>query len=167
MRIELQVCTFPQAMALWEAGIDQQSAFAWVDGEQEPKHRGGYEWSDHPGYSTYSFLAAFNVAELGNMIPEEFRFERLFPCFVTTTKFEQKAFGAGDGSKWVGIIAHQGRGAHSTKPLKHFYGQTEAEVRAEILIMGIRDGFFAPNEINARIVAASRALPAISEPPKL
>lgn len=74
MRLENQVCSFELAKKLKELGVDQNSDYFW----EEPKDK---EWAEKYGYSTtlnknpikinsYQYYSAFNVAELGEMLPK-------------------------------------------------------------------------------------------------
>ncbi len=79
MKIENQVCSLEQAKKLKDLGVCQDSFFSWYGGfngsEMPPSvdltDQRNYEYSVNGNYGHPDHMyAAFNVAELGTMLPE-------------------------------------------------------------------------------------------------
>jgi hypothetical protein len=128
MELKNQVCTFEQAKRLKELGVCQESAFYFVGTSEKDispnsiKVGSGYEWSDYPGYGLYPIqYSAFTVAELGIM--------------MDNANVEKSKTYKGE---WF---------VHIAPPGKEYY-PTEAQARAQKLIISIEREYVTLDEIN-------------------
>src|SRR5205085_890168 len=123
MKLEDQVCSLELAKKLKDLGVNQESAFYWVENFDEsdlefvqnlPK--------SHLYRSKLVMYSAFTVAELGGMLPINYssmRTEDEFACFIPLSfAYENEA--------------------------KYFYSNAEANARAMMLIYLIEKGIVKP-----------------------
>lgn len=136
MKIENQVCSLEQAKKLKELGIVQtETSYVWVsryDGESFLTY---YDAGDSviPQYS------AFTVAELGVMLPREFRLPNEGICHLTFSN--RLDFGAFTRIKNWG-----------TQTIIHtIEGDTEAQSRANMLIWLLESNHITATEVNNRL----------------
>ena len=117
MKLEDQVCSLSLAKRLKELGVKQDSFFVWdEDSHLFSDGEGGIRMNHHDGVGT----AAFTVAELGQMFPPDFCFERHL------------------GDWWV--MWADGRFDDRLV----FRPSTEADARAKMLIHLIEKGLVTP-----------------------
>ncbi|MDF2189306.1 hypothetical protein [Paraflavitalea sp. CAU 1676] len=138
MKIENQVCTLEQAKRLKELGVMQCGYFLWSKtGELKP--------DDYNNWDPVDPASSFTVAELGAMLPGKFQYKDE-ECFVDSTKYcTDITWLAGIHTTW----AHE-------KPVvakKYFSGQTEAQVRATMLIYLLEKKVITAEEVNKRLEA--------------
>lgn len=114
MKLENQVCSLDQAKRLKELGVNRQSIFNW-NCQKDYGFGGVMEDSEYwnisfqqPKLLTHLVYSAFTVAELGEMIPDDY--------YLPTNK--------GDAGWWI-----SGRGNFESS-----LGKTEAQARAAMLI---------------------------------
>lgn len=130
MKLEDQCCTLQQAKRLKELGIEQISYFIW--GERGVITEG---WSVE-GYED-TFYAAYNVAELGLMLP--------------------KSLPLNDGHHWAFYHRHCWKGesvgysAYGRPSIEQDWFVTEAEARATMIIGLLENALVTAEEINQRL----------------
>ena len=71
MKVEEQVCKLELAEKLRKLGVEQRSLWYWCRHEDAVQHHFAYEleWHDLDCRATSDKVAAFTVAELGEMLP--------------------------------------------------------------------------------------------------
>lgn len=146
MKLEQQVCTLEQAKRLKELGVDQNCSYLCFLENSAGKymldtiegnfnsHCRDYEISVHPGGFEASFveqaIAAFTVAELGVMLPSETLTIRRGSENSEYANWEWEDESEG---KACGVFA------------------TEAEARADHLIMRLENALITPSEVNLKV----------------
>lgn len=140
MKLHNQVCTLELAQKLKELGVGQQSTFYWCKPEDSPEMTYP-NWILNFGKITslnrslpWQYLAAFTVAELGEMLPDEFDADEV-TCFITITRGLRRYWSVGyrpNGNPWV-------RYAHD--------GDTEADARAKMLIYLLENKLIVPSHV--------------------
>lgn len=142
MKLEDQVASLELSKKLKELGVKQESAFRWVwcngchlhEGKNDPGLCSSTDFLD----SEKEFVAAFTVAELGEMLPATIS----FPHRGEDRQWE--LFCGKDDSPFCGYfnaqITHHG--------LFEFqeYADTEADARAKMLILLIEKGIVKPTD---------------------
>ena len=120
MNLEQQVVSLELAKKLKELGVKQESLFWWVNWQAERHPNGPLSWhiENHP-HDNCESIAAFTVAELGEMLPPN----------ITSEKCTENPFGAYcsisfDRSKKLGSPGWE---------VKRSYADTEADARAKML----------------------------------
>lgn len=154
MKLQDQLCTRKQGDKIQALGIIQfESAFCYchVNPNCSTSEEGTYEILPRdfdiklPDLSTTHVCDLFTVAELGVMLPGKFAYQE-HECFVESAKYcEYKNWIAGVHTVW----------AHD-KPViakKYFPGDTEAQVRADLLIHLLETNTTTAEEVNARLKA--------------
>lgn len=134
MQLESQVVSLPLAKRLKELGVKQESIFWWL---HEPEIN-DYTISNSFGSFDVGWekeCAAFTVAELGEMLPDEIKVGRI-TYGLTITKEGL------DG--WRADYLGSEYGEPDTAFDDAFNGQTEAEARAHMLIYLIEKGMVKP-----------------------
>lgn len=125
MKIEKQVCSLSQAKGLKEAGVSQKSEFFFKINEIQTvvsdKNMVSMIKRYLPGINDY--VSAYNSAELGKMLPSE-------------TSLKKNVHGY-----W--IAQHNSYAAFGMK--------TEAEVKAELIIILLSVGEMKVEELNLKI----------------
>jgi len=116
MRLEDQVCSLELAKRLKALGVKQESAFVWMrDGFSDGK----YLLHERPKIRPDVGIAAFTVAEIGELLPSGYR----------TTRFELSV-----GNVWD--CDHPS----TVDPDDETQANTEADARAKMLIYLIEQG---------------------------
>lgn len=153
MKIEKQVCTFEQAKRLKELGVEQVSFFyhyqTFINSVEEFKIIPS-QYEDYGsilntgciervigGMTTNQFYSAFTVAELGVMLPPD-----LWASYSYTD--DELSFAC---HFWKQIDDSQ----HFSNSFYRKYAETEAEARANILILLLQNLRITPEEVNARL----------------
>jgi hypothetical protein len=134
MKLENQVCNLDLAKKLKELGVKQESLFGWVifgDG-YEKGHRSykeNYELRSQESktYFEDSWISAFTVAELGEMLPLGFR--------------SGKA-----GNKKIGYKTYSAHSCGVGGFHEQFDSQSEADSRALCLIFCIENNLIEVNQ---------------------
>lgn len=137
MKLEDQVITEKQADLLKGLGIIQEALYYHTHSEKwGVMPRKSIDFKGDPS-------AAFTVAELGILLPAKFEFDG-HNCFPSSERYsEQHPWISGIHTVW----------AHD-KPVvakKYFPGQTEAQVRADLLIYLLAKKIIDPEQANARL----------------
>lgn len=109
MKLEQQVVSLDLAKRLKELGVKQESYHCWWDGISGWSLRSDHVSKFYNG--NLNTLCAFSVAELGEMLPE-----------------------AIDGNTWHAGKYSGGYGIDFGKLVRRLTSQTEADVRAKMLI---------------------------------
>ena len=121
MPLEQQVCSHELATRLAELGVRQESVFWWVDGKLT--YTGGRA-SHAPRHAG---IAAFTVAELGEMLPDDI----IIPAKNGKPQTHWLRFGRYRGAGQRFWCAYPGGTARTTLEER---AHTEADARAQLLI---------------------------------
>lgn len=108
MKLENQVCNLELAKKIKELGVGQDSLWCWWDDDIIPGHLVPLTMKSAVRAS------AFTVAELGEMLPFRAKSEKIAPQYTSL-------------GQWKCSRIYKGK-------LVYFYGKTEADVRAKMLI---------------------------------
>jgi hypothetical protein len=141
MKVEDQVCDQRQTKRLLELGITASSAFAWVDGCEEPKRADGYDWEQFPGYKDEYHAPAYTTAELGVMLPEKMPNGDVEEDYLMTYKMKDAYGEAGTQFFILPMILE----------LEQQKFRTEAQTRAAMLIYLLEKKMITAEEVNARL----------------
>lgn len=117
MKLEQQVCSLELARRLKEIGVRQESYLAWCDCDVH----GEYDIREFAAAADDRRIAAFTVAELGEMLPEELLIDGEWTATLEISK--------GDNAWHVYY--------HNDQIPRTFhleYADTEADARAKMLI---------------------------------
>jgi hypothetical protein len=140
MTLEQQVCSLDLAKRLKELGVRQESVCKWV-----LRYSTWVLWdegtrSEFETGAEKEYVSAFTVAELGEMLPKE-----ITRGDITTAKCAE-GFEKG---RWLvaPIDTNDEEGAHDWND-PAFYGNTEADARAKMLIHLIEHDTIEADEIN-------------------
>lgn len=114
MTLEQQVCSLDLAKRLKELGVKQESYFWWCRYKEN-----GWALSSEIGTESLEEVAAFTVAELGEMLG--------------ANVFSSKSV----SGSWLVELLGGGKG-------RSFYEKTEANARAKMLIQLIEQGLLKP-----------------------
>lgn len=142
MILEKQVCTLEQAKRLKELGVEQESIFVWGALNNSLWYIAEHKRPNKDTDNTYS---AFTVAELGVMLPTKIK--ALYPKqdannFEICLYFENDSF----------VVCYENHGLyHSYATVATSQGDTEAKVRAAMIIHLLENGIITPEEVNARL----------------
>ncbi len=133
MDLESQVCTFEQAKKMKELGVKQESTYYWYSAGNSMNGGDvfyGHDfnqgwWMDYELKGDEMRLAAFNVAELGELLP---------PCFVSDKRHVIGNSRWACKQSWTRRCGSDGMECY---PLVDFacFKKTEAEARADMLIL--------------------------------
>lgn len=143
MILEDQVCNLEQSKTLHRLGVDQYSQFQHKcnDTQNVVTERKQCEMIEKyvpPVGNTY--FAAYNVAELGAMLPDyAISFRAFEPKGLGTAKSKLKK----DDDYWVCTILHD-------DDVPNNYGKTEAQARANLLIKLLLDKVVKIEDVNKR-----------------
>lgn len=126
MQLSDQVCSLIQAKRLKELRVNQESYFVWKTNEiQEVVSTSQFKkWCEEYLPTCNDYYSAFNVAELGIMIGENF-------------------YSTLENNHWT-INAHH-------EWIENIFMTTEAQARAELLIYLIENKIVSVEEINERL----------------
>ena len=122
MKLEEQVCSLDIAKRLKELGVKQES-YLWWDINGELTHFGDGENSD------YAVERAYSVAELGEMLPEQYF------SFKCHTEVEGDGIWSCAGARMPEFEFYEGQWVTA---------DTEANARAKMLIHLIEQGIVKP-----------------------
>lgn len=153
MKLQDQVCTLNQALMLKTLGISQESAFYRHPCYDELLMAGRLVTKSGSQYKKVSVKhdrassAAFTVAELGVMLPHPDNLSDI-GGFVHPSTFDPSA----EEKPWYCIWEYD-TDKYGLKR-KLIEGNTEAEVRAAMLIYLIQSNVITPAEVNERIKSA-------------
>lgn len=131
MELQKQVCTLEQAKKLFQLGIMQESYFYWADTIDCPQFgitHGHFFLSD----SEYS---AYNLSELGIMLPNEIRGHSLYHVLGHCNNGHISGYSKDGRDYWI-----------MCGPFK-----PEAKARASLLIYLLENGYTTAEEINQRL----------------
>lgn len=152
MNIESQVCSFDPSKRLKELGIKQKSLFHWMASKSiqfipELEEDDGSEYV--VGYlprhlkNTTDHYSALTVAELGEMLPYEFRMPNTFaPCSIKYWKREW-------GYAMVATSPNRENPSDNTYYMTEQRDKNEANVRAKFLIYLIENNLIDIKDINS------------------
>lgn len=127
MRLENQVCTLEQAKKLKALGIEQKATFYYYNNELNLLRT----YSDH-GYLVVNSVAAFTVAELGLILPDQF----------SSWKYQSS-----DGERWDCAAEENRYYSHLIE-----YCKTEAEARAAMLIYLLENDHITSETVNSLLL---------------
>ncbi len=114
MQIENQVCSLELAQRLKELNVKQKSLISWQHNPQENRYYLNISFMGDLGVDE---IAAFTVAELGELLPD-----------WTESCKRMK-------DDWICIVRHKHNNTND-----HFFGETEADARAKMLIFLLENG---------------------------
>lgn len=139
MKLQDQCCTLSQAKRLKELGVNQSSVACYIGDELHLFEKWFYNWAEQKGMDA---VAAFTVAELGVMLPPSDISKGEFTNFTKGAKWLSWSI---DCSLWdaPGFPKDGEPG-----PVHHY---TEAECRAEFLIILLENNLITPAEVNDRL----------------
>lgn len=135
MKLENQVVSLNQAKKLKELGVAQNSLLSWLDYSENP-HGPKIVWSSMMAFEkdpTYVY-AAFNVAEMGVMLPKAFG--------VCNWSFYHRHCWKGES---VGYTSF------GKQPIEQGWYATEAEARCDMLIRLLENNIITAAEVNERL----------------
>lgn len=139
MDISKQVCTLEQAKRLKELGVNQNSLFyIWFNSSENPvfpKYCYGWDYDD----IVNEHYAAYTVAELGVMLPDEYMYRRNLETLMF--HWTDDAFGEGRRLHFSNIMIAS---------LQEGY-ETEAECRADALIWLLEKAIITPEQVDQRL----------------
>lgn len=162
MKIEDQLCSLQQAKKLKRLGILQESLYCFVGNEvldcPYSIYSTDYAYSNCSGFYFDTRVAAFTVAELGLMLPDDLvrRFD--FPGYKIPKSKEYSLsanewFFPANGRRVFGIRYDHDGNINIGSP--NFHG-TEAGARADLIIWLIENKWIEVAEINQRLTAADQ-----------
>jgi hypothetical protein len=165
MKLMNQVCTLEQAKRLKELGVSQDSLYSWCGDETKRLMDNGKagmavsDWVyidltippnnqelDHRSMvpNAKPFAAAYNVAELGAMLPGKFQYMD-FECFVDSVKYCKEY-------KWIAGVHTVWAHDRPVVAKKYFPANTEAQARAAMLIALLETEAIKVEEVNNRLL---------------
>jgi hypothetical protein len=130
MKIENQVCTLEQAKKLKELGVTAEPLFWYVIDIDPITPLDIIQKWQHSNFDSCEKYPAFTVAELGDMLPTETLTIRRGSENSEYANWEWED--ESEGKAW-GVFA------------------TEAEARADHLIMRLENALITPSEVNQRL----------------
>lgn len=141
MTIEDQVCTPSQGEKLKELGIEQKSLFYWTHSKKWGiLYYTSIDFSGNP-------TSVFNVAELGKILPGIINKCKLTQWPISGATDETISYG----------MQYRFRGNdpvnYGTFPSNTIFGDTEAIVRANLLIALLEEKVLTAEEVNKRLCA--------------
>jgi hypothetical protein len=134
MKLQSQVCTLEQAKRLKELGISQESYLYHYFFDNVPRNVSGVWRLHHEYYGRFEHYSAFNVAELGVMLPNELDLSN--GNYFFTKKGLLHTY-----EEVTGVILKEWQGT-----------ELEAIRRAEILIDLLENNLTTPEEVNTRLI---------------
>jgi hypothetical protein len=156
MKVQSQVCSLSQAIALEQKGIIQNSLFYHLELPETVYRKesmviadkGELESATHKGH----YFSAFNVAELGVMLPDSGG--KLKGLAQATTG---RCFGGDDNGKPQYFCKYpyddfDKEKDHPTGDHDNFFAPSEAQARAEMLIYLLEKNYTTPEEVNNRLL---------------
>lgn len=131
MKLEEQVCSLELAKQLKTLGVKQESAWYWCADESGSWLRSGVIHQATLVTGTEPEVAAFTVAELGEMLPVG---------FWTLKKSVSNEVGDSWGQlcNWL---------THKSKLLNSLEGNTEADARAKMIIYLLENKIINPKDL--------------------
>lgn len=136
MKIEDQVCSLEFAKKLKKLGVEQDSFFYWVEiGEHDLRLEFNIDKD-----ATSSYLSAFTVSELGEMLPKIFYIDEDRYALKNGWVIKNR-YMSNESEFWITTYLINGEPDY----FKHFESEKEADARAEMLIYLIENKLIEVN----------------------
>ena len=147
MKLSSQVCTYQQAKRLKELGVaqgfSQHIHWSWAEYDAESRSIVTARTADR---NAQIYIDAYSVAELGIMLPRNFG---SFYCGQEIWRIANTFNYAQKNAKEPDIVGTHFWGTLAT--YVNISGRTEAEVRANLLLVLLEKNIFTVDDVNTNI----------------